>query len=197
MVARIALLTVLALALPVAAAAKGPESASFTGPGLHGSVPITGLGESGPGTPLGTLVFDGGFFPAMFGQSPDPMLKARPTGELGPRYTVAYVVPGPNGKSTIRQDVYPYAKPVPVTYMKPGQPFWDGQKTYGGWFVAQPSVKSALVRAGLSSTAPAGVGAFWRAWMLAPILAAAGFVALAALRRQWHARGSRPLADAS
>ena len=64
-----------ALALPTVAAAKGPDQASISGPGLQGSVPIKGDGESGFGTPLGNLVEFGGYFPAVFGQQPDPMLK--------------------------------------------------------------------------------------------------------------------------
>src|SRR6266581_3068887 len=111
-----------ALALPGVAAAKGPSSASISGPDLGRSLAVRGLGEMGPGTPLGTLVDSGGFFPQMYGQSPDPTLRSQPKGTLGPRYKVIYVVPGPNGvKSRVVQDVYPYAKPDPLTYMKPGQ----------------------------------------------------------------------------
>jgi hypothetical protein len=72
---------------------------------------VKGLGEAGPGTPLGSLVQYGGFFPQVFGGVPDPTRRTRPAGDLGPRYRVVYRVPGPGGKSTIGQDVYPYAKP--------------------------------------------------------------------------------------
>ena len=48
----------------------------------------------------------------MFGQTPDPTLGSGPKGTLGPRYTVVYVVPGPNNiLSRVTQFVYPYAKP--------------------------------------------------------------------------------------
>jgi len=177
-----------ALLLPVAALAKGPSSASVSGPGLLGSVPVPGEGEGGYGTPLGDLVSAGGFFPAMFGQSPDPMSKAKPKGLLGPRYTVTYVVPGPNGKSTIVQQIYPYAKPDPVTYMKPGQAFWGDQRTYGGWFRGSAQLKAALVRIGLPASPPAEGGAgFWSTGAIAGLaaglaaalgLAAAGFALL-------------------
>ena len=66
----------------------------------------------GTGTPLGSLVQLGGFFPQVFQQFPDSTTRTRPTGDLGPRYRVAYRVPGPSGTSTIVQDVYPYAKPA-------------------------------------------------------------------------------------
>jgi hypothetical protein len=144
-----------ALALPSAAAAKGPSSASISGPRLDRSLAIEGQGEMGPGTPLGALVDLGGYFSQMFGQTPDPTLKAQPKGSLGPRYKVVYVVPGPNGiQSRVVQLVYPYAKPVPLTYMRPGQPFWSTDRAHGGWFRASTGLKRVLVRAGLPAVAP-------------------------------------------
>ena len=53
-----------------------------------------------------------GFFPAVFQTVPDPMLQQRPAGELGPRYVVTYVVPGPNSeRDVLEQHLYPYATP--------------------------------------------------------------------------------------
>lgn len=143
-----------ALALPTLAAAKGPASASISGPGLEGTLVVTGDGEM-PGTTLGTLAMSSGFFPQLFGQRPDPTLVARPRGTLGPRYTVVYVVPGPNGiRSRIVQHLYPYAKPVVLTYMKPRQRFWEGNLAHGGWYRASGGLKRMLVRAGLPVRAP-------------------------------------------
>jgi hypothetical protein len=143
-----------ALLLPALAAAKGPVSASISGPGLDRALAVRGDGET-PGNPLGTIATASGFFAQMFGQTPDPTLKARPVGRLGPRYTAVYVVPGPNDiQSRVVQYVYPYARPVALTYLKPGQLFWDGRKAHGGWFRAAPSLKRALVRMGLPATAP-------------------------------------------
>src|SRR6266581_7845915 len=114
------LLAVVALALPAAALGKGPSGASVNGPGTGGGLTIKGNGESG-GTPLGDLTEQAGFFPAAYGQEPDPMLSARPKGNLGPRYTIHYDVPdGEGAVYQIQQDVYPYASP-PATYMRPGQ----------------------------------------------------------------------------
>jgi hypothetical protein len=141
-----------ALALPALAAAKGPSSASLSGPGLDGPLAFNGDGEV-PGTALGTLANASGFFPQVFGQSPDPTLASRPTGSLGLRYKVVYVVPGPNNiRSRVVQLVYPYAKPVALTYMKPGQSFWDGERTHGGWFRASAGLKRMLIRAGLPAS---------------------------------------------
>jgi hypothetical protein len=91
----------------------------------------------------------------MFGRSPDPTLASRPSGRLGARYTAVYVVPGPNDvQSRVVQYVYPYAKPVALTYLKPGQRFWNGRKAHGGWYRGSARLKRVLVRAGLPATAP-------------------------------------------
>jgi hypothetical protein len=145
---------VVALALPAVAIAKGPVSASISGPGLNRTLAIEGNGE-GPGTALGTLAAASGFFPQMFGQSPDPTLKSRPKATLGPRYKAVYVVPGPNDvRSRVVQYIYPYAKPVALTFMQPGQRFWNGRKAHGGWYRASARLKGVLVQAGLPVSAP-------------------------------------------
>jgi hypothetical protein len=139
--------------------AKGAESAKVDGPGLNAGITITGgpgSGEPGSGSALGTLADLSGFFAAAFGQAPDPMVAKQPkTTYLGPKYTVAYVMPGPNGvRSTLKQDVYPYAKPDPLTYMQPGQRFFGDQRTRGGWFIAPMQLKQTLVGIGLPASAP-------------------------------------------
>lgn len=146
-----------ALALPTTAMAKGPSGASIDGPGTGGGITFTGDGESG-GTPLGTLTEQAGFFPAMFGQTPDPMQKDRPKGDLGPKYTITWTVPGPSGQTDrLHQDVYPYATP-PVTYMQPGLEFFGDMKTHGGWFRSEEGLKQTLVSAGLPKTPPSDSG---------------------------------------
>ena len=134
-----------ALLIPVAAHAKGASEATVTGPGLD--KPLFFGGGEQDGTAVMGLVESAGFFPAVFSQTPDPMLKDAPPGPLGPKYTIHYVVPGNNGRG-IEQDVYPYAKPTPITYMRPGQPMFDG-KTIGGWYAAPPALKQQLVAKGL------------------------------------------------
>jgi hypothetical protein len=145
---------VVALVLPTLARAKGPLSAFISGPGLDRTLAVRGDGE-GPGTPLGSLTTASGFFAQMFGQSPDPTLASRPGGTLGPRYRVVYIVPGPNDiRSRVVQSIYPYAKPVALTYVKPGQRFWDGRKAHGGWYRASAGLKRLLVHAGLPAKPP-------------------------------------------
>ena len=153
------ILALAALALPPSALGKGPSEAVVSGPGDGGGGGITfgGDGESA-GTPLGDLAEGAGFFPAVFARQPDPMLDKRPTGKLGPRYRITWTVPGPNNETwKLEQDVYPYAEPGPVTYMKPGQTvFQIPGGTRGGWFDAQyTGLKDALVAAGLPGT-PSG-----------------------------------------
>ena len=168
---RVLLVALLALALPAAAAAKGASQATIEGPGL--SEPIVLKSDSGG----------------------DPMLRERPKGRLGPRYRVTFVMPGPNGASSkIRQDLYPYAKPYLLSYTKPGQRFWDGQRTRGGWFQAAYDLKPTLVSAGLPATPPSsgGDGDGWLRWVAIAITIAAGLALLAALSLVVQRRRPRP-----
>jgi hypothetical protein len=151
-------IAVLAFALVPAALAKGPTEARISGPGLGKTIVVGGDSESGTPSDFGTLVEGLGFFPAAFGQQPDPMLPSRPSGDLGPKYVVAYNVPtGETSAVEITQDVYPYADGGPVAYMRPGQPIF-GTLVLGGWFRAPDTVKPILVGYGLPSTAPGSDG---------------------------------------
>ena len=86
-----------ALVLPTAALAKGPDEAKITGPGLAKAITVSGPEEDG--SPMMAFADAAGFFPAAFGQQPNPMLPSRPKGDLGPRYTIEYNVPGGDGES--------------------------------------------------------------------------------------------------
>jgi len=172
-----------------AAAAKGPDSASISGPGLSHSLKVRGDGE-GP-TSLGALADASGFFPQMYGQSPDPVLKRRPAARLGAVYAIVYTVPGPNRiRSTVVQHVYPYATPVPLSYMTPGQSYWGDRRTLGGWFRASRGLTRVLVRVGVPATPPTGnasflgPGAFGTVAAVATLLLVAG-AARTARRRGW------------
>jgi hypothetical protein len=155
-------LVLLSALLPAVALGKGASQAEITGPGL--ADPIFLIAEAA------------GFFAATFGQSPDPMLDSRPTGSLGPRYRITYLMPGPNNElDEIRQDLYPYAQPTPVSYTPPDQPFFGTEQTRGGWYVASTSfLKDALVQAGLPQNAPGGGNGSTFPWMVVGPLAALG-----------------------
>ena len=152
---RFLLVAALALALPCVALAKGPSAASISGPGID-TITLSGNAEGGAVTPFSTLTQTAGFFSAVYRPEPDPMLRVRPKGKLGPRYKIAWTLPTPMGKSTLNQDVYPYAKPYAVTYMRPGQTFYGGMTTNGGWFVGAYALKQALVAVGLPRQVQSG-----------------------------------------
>lgn len=189
------LLSIVALALPAAAVAKGPSAASIDGPGTGGGINISGDGES-PGTQLGNLAMQAGLPDALFQSQPNPMHADRPKGEIGPRYTITWILPGPSGKDDrIKQDVYPYADP-PVTYVKPGLKFFDDMQTRGGWYVAGPALKVTLVDAGLPRTAPspsASDGSFVSTGLVSLVAAALFIMAATALVLR---RRTRPAATA-
>ena len=154
-------LLMLAGLLAPAALAKGPSEATVTGPGIGKTISFTGSGEAS-GTALGNLTEYTGFFPAAFGQSPNPMLGGRPAERLGPKLTIHYVVPGGNGATfRLTQDLYPYARGGAVTYLKPGQAIFDS-RSLGGWYRGGDVLKQTLVRAGLPATVPRdGGGTDW------------------------------------
>ncbi len=109
---KLALIVFVALALPSAALAKGPSAAVIVGPGL---TTIRISGQEGSPTPFWRLTEAAGWFEAVYGPSRLP--QEPPNGDPGPRYTITWTVPT---EGTLLQDVYPYAKPSPLTYMPAG-----------------------------------------------------------------------------
>jgi hypothetical protein len=150
---RFALVAVAALFVPAVAAAKGPSEATISGPGLAAPLQISGTEGSGD---LGQLVSETGFFPATFGQSPNPLLRKEPLAWRGPEYSIVYRVPGPNTIDTLTQELFPYAVGGPLSHMRAGQKFWGDQRTRGGWYRGTAALKQLLVRAGLPAKAPTG-----------------------------------------
>ena len=181
-------IAVAALAVVGTASGKGPIAATIDGPGTGGGITLGGSGEPGGDAPLGNFADHAGFFPAVFSQTtPDPMLDSSPSSDLGPRYTVTYNVPGPNGREDrLVQDLYPYATGGPVTFTKPGQSFFGRERTRGGWFEAPPALMDTLVEIGLPANAPTGSSAgdgltFSDLWLPAVLAFALVLAALGAL----------------
>jgi hypothetical protein len=188
---RFALVLVAALVLPASAAAKGPASGTVTGPGLDGPIELTGLGEPGSVGTLGRVVEHGGLFAALGGSDWGTLLPRQPTSDLGPRYTAEFVMRDRAGR-VVRQHLYPYAHPSPLTYTPPGQKPFGTATMGGGWYVADDRLKATLLEAGLPTTAPptASDSAFELpppALLGSAILAALGLVTAAAvlLRRRF------------
>ena len=141
---KLAVIVLVALALPASAFAKGPSAASIAGSGL---TTIRIAGAEGSATRFWRFVEAAGFFEAAYG----PRLpKTQPEGDLGARYTITWKAPSSN---KLYQDVYPYAQPYPVTYMSPEQTIY-GSKVTGGWFVGGVKLKKALARIGVPAEAP-------------------------------------------
>ena len=176
-----------ALVVPAVAAAKEPSRASVSGPGFSKTLKMKNL-EHFSGSKLAQLTEESGFFPSAVGQSPNPMLSGRPSGKLGPRYTIVWTVPGPPGNTThrVHEDLYPYARGGAVTYTKPGQPIFD-MKTVGGWY-RNPLLKGTLVGLGLPERAPNGSSGGTNFGLLAGIgiraLALTGAALVVARRRR-------------
>jgi hypothetical protein len=191
-------LALAALALPGAALAKGPSEATITGPGLARPIVITGTETDG--SPIMNLADVTGFFPAAFGQTPDPMSAAPPKAGLGPKYSLDYVVPGGNSVDfKIHQELYPYARNGGWSHMPAGQPIFDMEGgTHGGWF-HDARLKGILVAHGLpksppSSTSPtssksSNAGFFSTGKIGALVLVLFGIGAAAVLTRR-HLRGT-------
>jgi len=175
----------LAMLVTTSAFAKGASEARITGPGLDGEITLMGEGQMG-GVQLAHIAEDAGFFPSVFMTTPNPMLSERPQGELGARYTITYVMPGPSGVDELRQDLYPYARPSPLTRMQPGQRYFGTEETVGGWYVASTTLKDDLVAIGLPRTSPVGGGTSNVPWAIvgvATTIAACLAIAGVAARR--------------
>jgi hypothetical protein len=142
------MLALLALALP--AQAKFEGTAHVSGPGAGG-----GAGEGGGGITMGGS--DGGGYPMLAGLlDPAASRTAAPTGELGARYDVRYVIEEPPNQPPLIQHLYPFAEDGPVIYTPPGQEFIgsaDGT-TDGGWSRPDPELITELQDRGLPETSP-------------------------------------------
>jgi hypothetical protein len=152
----------LVLVAAPAAMAKGASALSISGPGLDKPIDLRGPGEPGTDTALAEISDDAGLFAVMFGDGGGRLSAERPAGELGPRYTVTYSVPGDGGTYRIVQDLYPWAAAGPHTYAKPGQRLWGGQGFVGGWFRTPLALLPVLKSVGFParpSTAPKPVPA--------------------------------------
>jgi hypothetical protein len=155
LVAAVTGLVVLVGAAP--ALAKGADQVTISGPGLAQPLVLGGEGEPGTGSDLGRLADGTGLFVAMFGASGGLQLaSSEPAGPLGPRYELAYRVPGGGPTpDTLRQDPYPSAAGGPVAYTPPDQSFYGGQAS-SGWYRAPDGFVPFLVSLGVpAASAPA------------------------------------------
>jgi hypothetical protein len=150
----VATLAALLLLVPTAAQAKGATAATISGGGPGGPITLKGDGEPGSGTDLGMLAEGAGVFVLMFDDGVG-RLPAAPTDRLGPRYTITWTFPDPNGGKDrlVRQHVHPYAAGGPVTFMPAGQPVFDTATT-GGWYQGFDALRAQLIELGLPNREP-------------------------------------------
>ena len=152
-------LAALLLVVPTAAWAKGATAATIDGGGPGGMPggPITlrGDGEPGSGTDLGMLAEGTGLYAVVFEGDPGAVLKAAPTDRLGPRYTITWTFPDPDGGKDreVRQRVYPYAAGGPVSFTPAGQAVLD-TTTSGGWYQGFDGLRAQLIELGLPNRQP-------------------------------------------
>jgi hypothetical protein len=154
----VSIVAVLLMSLP--AMAKGPSQGVITGPGLVDPITLKEPGARTIGPDLASVADESGFFQGVWGGDPD-RLTHRPAGDLGPRYTITYGMTMSRRLSgTITQFVFPYAEPLPITYMPAKQRYWGSNETVGGWFVVRVAFKRTLIGLGLptSSPSPSTVG---------------------------------------
>lgn len=129
-----------------AAAAKGPESVTINGPGIEQPLELT---DHDNWEPLRLLMEQTGLWYA-FGDLPTPIEK--PTGDLGPAYTLTWINSGPPHKSvqerTMVQRLYLHAESGPIIHT----PAQEGLKDWGqgviGWFAAPDGFVDTLVELG-------------------------------------------------
>ena len=148
-----------AITLAAPALAKGPTLARITGPGLAHAIVISGNGEPGQQSRLGTLAMQTRLFFVLFGSNASvppwtpPQVRTPPRASLGPRYTIIYTVPGgitshPGEQfGQVRQDLYPRAAGGPLVYTPPGQ--HDGPFPVAGWIRASRGLPRTLARLGV------------------------------------------------
>ncbi len=143
-------LVVIGVSSPVAA--KGPESATITGPGIDEPVELMDTGDAAL---VGLFMEQTGLWYGT-GDLPSPI--EEPAGDLGSAYTLTWINSGPPGLDvevrTIRQVIYPNAESGPVIHT-PDQSSLSG---WGpgviGWFAAPGGLRNTLVELGVSISEP-------------------------------------------
>ena len=144
-------LIVTLLVIGPAAFAKGPSGAVIEGDGVAGTLVVNQPGEHGQGTAMSDLVQAVGFFELTFGDSKGVMDEA-PTATLGKQRIV--ITWDMAADDVIVQEVYHHAEGGPVTYVAPGQGFWEEtDETAGGWYRITGDIATPLIELGVDASA--------------------------------------------
>jgi hypothetical protein len=188
------------------AAAKGPDQATVSGPGIDQPIAVRPHDSPSIGQHMASLIQSSGIVNQLWCRSCDDLSAKQPIADLGPMYVVRYRVTSPIGGPSrwVEQHAYPFAQPHPVTYVAPGQPFWH-QRTVGGWYEADPKLRHVLVGLG-ARMEPASVPTrvnidtltVWPQWTLLAwaalsiVIAVLIVVGVVLLIRAWSAGRTHP-----
>jgi hypothetical protein len=136
------------------AGAKGPESATITGPGID--QPIELIDGTNPDLVARLMEQT-----VLWYGSGDP-LPGQPAGALGPGYTLTWINAGPPEKSaeerTIRQMIYLEAEGGPLIHTPPQAGLEDWGSGVIGWFAAPSGLRDTLVALGAPLSAGVSPG---------------------------------------
>jgi hypothetical protein len=128
------------------ASAKGPESATITGPGLDDPIELS-IGNDGFNG------LDTGVWNALPDSGSAPLVAKAPPGDLGDRYVITWQMMINEDETTpLRQELYLDAEGGAVAYTPAGQPFFD-VKTVAGWYRVPPSTVDAFAELGVPVSA--------------------------------------------
>lgn len=136
------------------ALAKGPESATITGPGIDEPLEIELIETANPDL-VRRLMEQTGLW---FATGDSSRIPAEPAGDLGPAYTLTWINSGPPAdpveERTIRQILYLHAESGPVieTPSQIGLEGWGPEVI--GWFIAPDGLADTLTAMGVPTLAP-------------------------------------------
>jgi hypothetical protein len=146
--ATVAVVSALLMSLP-AMGKGGPSQGIITGPGLVEPITLREPGSKTIGADLASMVQRSRFFSGVFDGDPE-RLKDRPAGDLGPQYTITYTMSLSDRRSgTIVQYAFPFAEPMPITYIPADQQYWANNETVGGWFVTHLGFRQTMISVGV------------------------------------------------
>lgn len=153
------IVVVIATAVVVAtsgtALAKGPESATITGPGIDEPIELI---DAGNPDLVQALMRQTGLW---YGTSGGSRIVTEPAGELGPLYTLTWINSGPPGDPvdtrTIRQLLYLHAENGPVIHTPTQAALQGWGPDVVGWFTAPDGLTDTLSALGVPLSGPESI----------------------------------------